>query len=124
MDNIVRSALVQRLKSDGAYSSSSKPRLWASEAGGCPRRAMLRVQGYKPRIEFPLQAKEAMQNGKMFEADTEDALPKAYGMARLQSQPYLGNDKWPCKADFLLDGATNHLVIIKHKAQIERWRNH
>src|SRR5512138_3219352 len=117
MNSIVRPALVQRLKTDGAYSSSGRPRLWASEAGGCARRAMLRIQGFKPTLEFPLQAKEAMQNGKMFEADTEDALLKAYGMGRIQSQAYLGNDLWSCKVDFLLDGGTDHPVIIEHKAQ-------
>ncbi len=122
MNTIIRSALINRLQQERDYRSSSKPRLWASEAGGCARKAMLRIQGFQPTREFPIEAKEAMQNGVMFEADTEDALRLTYN-GRLSTQVYLVNDQWSCKADFILDIGSAHPTIIEHKAQGEKWWN-
>lgn len=93
MPTVDRSALVERLTKERDYQASGRRRLWASEAGGCTRKAMLRIGGYQPTHPFPLQAREAMQNGIMFEDDTAAALREVYG-ERLSQQVYIGNDFW------------------------------
>lgn len=125
-DTIVRSAMLSRLedKDRPKYQSSGKPRLWGSELGGCLRKAMLRVQGYEPTLEFPIEAKEAMHNGIMFEADTLQALKQTYGEKNVLEQLALGDNLWSCKADFVLWHGTPNGTIIEHKAVGEKWWNY
>lgn len=84
---------------------------------------MLRVNQYKPTLEFPLVAKEAMHNGVVYEGDTGAALTMEYG-SRITEQLYLGNRRWSCKADFVLDHGTQSPVIIEHKAVGDKWWNY
>jgi hypothetical protein len=120
---IVHPALVQLLKPrESSKSSSSKPRLWASEVGGCLRKAMLRIKGFKPTLEFPLKSLEAMHNGVILENDTLAALKAAYG-ADVTGQVWLGNDMWSCYADFVMFHQQPHAAIIEHKATGDKWWN-
>jgi hypothetical protein len=123
---IVRPALLKRLdaKDRPRYSTDRKPKLWGSELGGCLRKAMLRVQGYEPTIEFSLDAKEAMHNGVMFEDDTLQALRDVYGDKAVIDQLALGDNLWSCKADFVLWHGTKNVTIIEHKAVGDKWWNY
>jgi hypothetical protein len=96
---------------------SGKSRLYISELGKCPRRAMLRVLGYKPSIPFSPTLLEAMSIGNAMEGDTFKVLERAY--PGLLPQLVLGNDIWSGRADFFLPGQP--AMIIEHKYQGEKY---
>ncbi len=87
------------------------------------RRAMLRIHGYEPTIEFSVQSLEAMRLGVVYEDDTLAALKHKYG-SNVQSQVWLGNDNWSCFADMVLYHKTDEAVIVEHKATNSKWWNY
>ncbi len=108
----IREAFLQGLTMPRpAYSHSGKPRLYVSEMGRCPRRAMLRVQGFQPSAPFAPTLLEAMGIGNAMETDSAIQLSKS--CPTLIQQLTLANSTWSGKADFMIPGKPD--TIIEHK---------
>ncbi len=116
---IVRDAIEKSLKPK-SYKGSGLVRLWPSEIGGCPRRALYRILGYKPEKEFPLDLREKFQLGNVLEAETGRALHMMYGK-RLKDQVRLRTKTWSGKCDWGLNIGERNPVLIEHKATGSKW---
>lgn len=121
---LVYPAIVQAVNKERAYVSSGPRRLWGSDLGYCPRKAMLRVLGYPATIEFSTDAKLKMRAGVVWEDETIAALLDLYGDQRLITQFVLSTPVWSCKVDAVLDHHTDRPVLIEHKAVGDKWWNY
>lgn len=121
---IVQSAIEQYVNTEEEYEPTGEPRLWGSDVGYCPRKAMLRVQGYPVTIDFSTDTKIRMSNGVAFEDETAKALLAVYGAERVDTQFVLSTDIWSCKVDFVIYHGTDHPVIIEHKATGDKHWNY
>jgi hypothetical protein len=93
------------------YAHSGKSRLYVSEYGRCPRRALLRVNGYQPSAPFAPTLLEAMGLGLAYETDTFYQLAKVY--PNMMQQVVLGNTIWSGKCDALIPGQPATIVELK-----------
>jgi len=125
---MIREALLSAIdRPRPRYKSSGKMRLWVSELGYCPRKAMLRITGREPTGEFPVKIKEVMSLGNSYEDNTFAWLKRYYGPRITQGVP-VGDENWSGKIDFLLThcnetagGTSWGSAIIEHKAQGGKW---
>lgn len=119
-DSIVRPLFLEGLNKPRTHRRSGAMRLYPSEAGGCNRRTMLRMN-HAPSKPFPLQVLEAMNNGNAYEDSTYEALVAAVGEDRITTQLQLQSPHWSGKCDFVLDHKTEKAIIIEHKATGQKW---
>lgn len=120
---IVYPAIEAAVNRKSDYVPSGKQRLWGSEMCYCPRKAVMRVQGFKPTIEFDTESLIRMRGGVVWEDETIGALQKQYGDA-VSTQFRLDTDTWSCKIDALLDHGTLAPTVIEHKAVGDKWWNY
>ena len=111
---IVRDAIERSLEPK-EYKSSGLTRLWASEVGSCPRKAMFRILGYKAESDFPVELREKFQWGNIMEDETARALKVMYG-AQLTTQLPLRTKYWSGKTDMVIGLESHKPIIIEHKA--------
>lgn len=114
---IVRPAVAKSLEPK-EYRGSTL--LWASEIGGCPRKSLFRILGFKSEKEFPLELLEKFQFGKVLEDDTGRMLKEMYGN-RLTNQLELRTKVWSGKCDWGLDVGRQNPILIEHKATGSKW---
>jgi len=100
-----------------AYAHSGRSRLYVSEFGRCPRRAMLRILNYQPSAPFAPTLLEAMGLGMAYEMDSAIQLSKS--CPTLIQQLTLANSTWSGKADFMIPGKLD--TIIEHKGANSQW---
>lgn len=108
-----------------AYTSDD-PKLWASDMGKCPRKAILRVTGLaQPSVLPDTKMQLYFQAGNMWEDDTARALRWKYGAA-LTEQLVLKDEAWSGKCDFALyhGDDSRQPVLIEHKAKGDKWWNY
>ena len=122
----VRSAVLAYLnqkerESKEAYEAKGhrEPKLWASNLGKCPRKAIMRIEGYEDTIDLPLRVREVMRAGVMWEEETEKALLSSLSGSILCNEP-LDNEFWSGKADFIILGHKPP-IIVEHKATGGKW---
>lgn len=120
---IVYPAIEAALQRKSDYVPSGKPRLWGSDMCYCPRKAMLRVKGFEPTIQFDTDALLRMRGGVVWEDETVSALQQAYGDA-VSTQFRLDSPTWSCKVDAVLNHGRINPTLIKHKAVGDRWWNY
>jgi len=121
---VIREAFLEGLKpTPRAYNAGYKPKLWVSDLGACPRRAMLRVLG-KVGDPLPRRVLEVMELGKAYEQVMADMLRRAW-KGRIRPQLPLRTPQWSGKADFLLEsGGGGAPVFLEHKATGDKWWNY
>lgn len=119
-ESLIRQAVIDFAVADDGYKSgSNRARLWASDLGKCPRRAMYRVRGEKQNLEHPMRLLEAFKDGIAFEWATEQALKHVYG-DKLELQVKMSNHTWSGKPDFFIND-DNIAMIFEHKATGGKW---
>lgn len=119
---MIREALISAIdRPRPVYKSSGKMRLWVSDLGYCPRKAMLRITGHVPIGEFPVRIKEVMSLGNAYEDNTFAWLKQHYG-SRISRNVAVGDENWSGKIDFLVaKGAAVGRTVIEHKATSSKW---
>lgn len=120
METIIKSALDSAIMVERPYTPSGKVRLYPSEAGGCNRKEILRVNGAK-QAKYPIQAMWAMEDGKAYEDSTLSLLKRHFGENNVIDQLPLQDDHWSGKADFVIHHKTPDVVIVEHKATGQKW---
>lgn len=121
---IVYSAIAEDVQREDEHEESDKPRLWASDIGYCPRKAILRVKGYEPTIDFDLDTKFRFRGGIIYEDDTGKALVNKYGTKNVDLQYVFKTSQWSGKADAVLFADSEKPIIIEHKATGDKWWNY
>jgi len=96
----------------------SSGKLRPSELGGCPRKVMLRIQGYEGSGGFSDISIARMELGVHYEDATFKRLKKHYG-DRIEQDVAVGDEYWSGKIDFLLhpEDAKGRYLIIEHKGK-------
>jgi len=120
---MIQEAIIKSLEtSRKRWPKRGRPKLWVSEVGRCPRRAMLRVKGVEPSVGFPTDVLNVMDLGKSFEDNTGAHLERVYGNKVVREVP-LGNEIWSGRADFVFL-YSNLPVVVEHKATGGKWFNY
>lgn len=120
METVIKNALDSAIMVERPYTPSGKPRLYPSEAGGCSRQTILRINGAKQK-KYPIQAMWAMEDGKAYEDSSLKLLQQHFGTDNVIDQLALQNDYWSGKADFVINHKTENVVIVEHKATGQKW---
>lgn len=120
----VMEAIRQDIERERNYESSGKPRLWSSDMGYCPRKALMRITGYEKTIDFSTESKLKMRGGVILEDETGRALQEVHGEQNVDTQFRFSTDIWSGKGDFVLYHGTMLPIIVEHKATGDKWWNY
>jgi hypothetical protein len=113
---MIRELLSQTVRVSEAQPPTGKIRkLWPSEFGKCPRKAILGALGQLPGFVFTAQIQDSMHLGCLYEDDTVAALKRAVGDSNVRTQMPISSDIWSGKMDAVLTMGLLP-VIIEHKA--------
>lgn len=99
-------------------------RLWASDAFGCLRRAVLKLQGAATTVDPAPTMLQAFRYGNLYEDDIVAAVVRQFGEQRVTTQLRLGDDYWSGKADLVIDHGTPTPTIVECKALNSKWWNY
>lgn len=112
------------LQAEASRGSWVPKKMWASDAFGCLRKAVLKLQGYASTVTPAPTMLQAMRYGNLYEEDIVQAIIRQFGDQRVTTQLRLSDRFWSGKCDVVLDHGTPDPTIIEIKALNSKWWNY
>lgn len=97
----------------------TKGSIWATNVGGCHRKALLRVTGKPGQETFTARSLDYIDMGIEMEDRNADALLFEYG-DRLEQQLELRYEMLSGKPDFVIENEDGTVVVVEHKMTSEK----